>query len=74
MMYGRTYLILKGEKNGNETSDFTLIMCLPIMQKVSTGILAEQVYGHAEKRESVARLKERLQKREQGNQRSANDK
>ena len=49
MMKGKTCLILKDEKKGNETSNFRLIMCLPIMQKVFIGILAEQVYGHMER-------------------------
>ena len=49
MTKGRTCLILKDEKKGNETSNFRRITYLPIIWKVFTGILAEQVYGHTEK-------------------------
>ena len=46
MTKGRTCLIPKNEKKGNEISHFRPIMCLPIIWKVFIGILAEQVYGH----------------------------
>ena len=46
MTKGRTCLILKDKKKGNETSNFRP---LPIMWKVFTRILAEQVYGHIER-------------------------
>ena len=49
MTKGRTCLILKDEKKGNETSNFRRITYLPIIWKVFTRILAEQVYGHTEK-------------------------
>ena len=39
---GRTCLILKDDRMGNETSNFSPITCLPIMQKIFTGILAWQ--------------------------------
>ena len=45
----RTCSMLNGEKKGNETSNFTLITWLPIMWKIFTGMLAEQVYGHIER-------------------------
>ena len=44
MAKGITCLTLKEEKKGNETSNFRLIMCLPIMWKLFIGILADQVY------------------------------
>lgn len=46
MTKGRTCLIPKNEKKGNEISHFRPIMCLPIIWKVFIVILAEQVYGH----------------------------
>ena len=49
MMKGRTCLILKDEKKGNETSNFQPITCLPILRKVFTRILSKQVYGHVER-------------------------
>ena len=49
MTKGRTCLILKDKKRGNETSNFRLITCISIMWKVFIGLLAEQVYGHIEK-------------------------
>ena len=52
MTKGRTCLILKDKKRGNETSNFRLITCISIMWKVFIGLLAEQVYGHR-KRETV---------------------
>lgn len=49
MAKGRTCLIYKGEKKGNETSNFRSITCLPIMWEVFKTILAEQVYEHIER-------------------------
>ena len=48
MVKGITCLILKDEKE-NETSNFRLIMHLPIMWEVFTGILTEQVCGNMER-------------------------
>ena len=46
---GRTCLILKDEKKGNERSSFRPITCLPTMWMVFKAMLADQVYGHMER-------------------------
>lgn len=46
MTIGRTILALKDETKGNLVSNFRPITCLPIMWKLLTGLMAEEVYTH----------------------------
>ena len=50
MTKGRTCLIQKDENKGNDVSNFRPITCLPLMWKLLTGILAEEVYTHLERK------------------------
>ena len=46
---GRTVLIQKDNEKGNVVNNYRPITCLPIMWKLFTGILAEEMYNHPEK-------------------------
>ena len=43
---GRTSLLQKDKSKGNVTSNFRLIMRLPLMWKLLTGVIAVQIYAH----------------------------
>ena len=42
----RTCLILKDKSKGNIASNYPLITCLPLMLKLLTGMIAEEMYQH----------------------------
>ena len=44
MTEGRTYLIMKDSSKGNIPSNYRPITCLPLMWKLMTGVLAEEIY------------------------------
>ena len=46
MTYGRTVLCVKDRSKGNVASTFRPISCLPLMWKLLTGMLSEQLYEH----------------------------
>ncbi|XP_047475423.1 uncharacterized protein LOC125029527 [Penaeus chinensis] len=46
MTTGRTVLLLKDKSKGNEISNYRPITCLPLMWKLLTGIVADDVYDH----------------------------
>ena len=48
MVNGRTTLIVKDKTKGNLVSNFRPITCLPMMWKLFTGTIAEEIYSHLE--------------------------
>ena len=46
---GRTTLIIKDKAKGNDVANFSPITCLPLMWKLFTGILGDEVYEHLER-------------------------
>ena len=48
MATGRTVLLLKNKNKGNEVNHYRPIACLPLIQKLITGILADEIYNHLE--------------------------
>ena len=44
MMYGRTVLCQKDQVKGNSAENFRPITCLPLMWKLLTGIISEDMY------------------------------
>ena len=48
---GRTVLIVKNKKLGSITTNFRPITCLPLIWKLLTGILADELYQHLESKE-----------------------
>ena len=49
MTYGRTVLCQKDTKKGNAVDNYRPITCLPLMWKVTTGIISEEMYNHLER-------------------------
>ena len=43
---GRTSLLHKDKSKGNVASNYRPITCLPLMWKLLTGVIADQVYAH----------------------------
>ena len=50
---GRTSLLQKDKSKGNVASNFTPITCLPLMWKLLTGAIADQIYAHLDKDKSL---------------------
>ena len=48
MKNGRIVLLLKGKGKGNEVSNYRSITCLPLMWKLITGIVTDEIYNHQE--------------------------
>ena len=46
MAAGRTVLLLKDKSKGNEVSNYRPITCLPLMWKLLTSIVADEIYNH----------------------------
>ena len=46
MTKGRTVLLIKDKAKGNAVGNYRPITCLPVMWKVLTGIIAENLYKH----------------------------
>ena len=43
---GRTSLLQKDKSKGNVASNYRPITCLPLMRKLLTGVIADQIYAH----------------------------
>ena len=43
---GRTSLLLKDKSKDNVASNYRLITCLPLISKLLTGVIADQIYAH----------------------------
>ena len=43
---GRTSLLQKSKSKGNVASNYSPRTCLPLMQKLLTGVIADQIYAH----------------------------
>ena len=46
MATGHTVLLLKNKRKGNEVNSYRKITCLPLMWKLITGIVADEIYNH----------------------------
>ena len=51
MTTGRTALLLKEKSKGNKVNNYRPITCLPLMWKLITGIVADEIYNHLEENE-----------------------
>ena len=49
MTYGRTVLCQKDPGKGNAVENYRPITCLPLMWKLLTGIIAEELYTYLER-------------------------
>ena len=43
---GRTSFLLKDKNKGNGASNYRPITCLPLMWKLLSGVIADQIYAH----------------------------
>ena len=43
---GRTSLLHKDKNKSNVASNYTPITCLPLMWKLLTGVIADQIHAH----------------------------
>ena len=66
MITGKILLCIKEIQNGNLVSNFGPIICLPLIWKLLTGILAEELYEHLEKTNSLPWEQKRCRKRSRG--------
>ena len=60
---GRTSLLQKDKSKGNVASNYRPITCLPLMWKLLTGVIAEQIYAHLDQEKLLTRTQERVQER-----------
>ena len=65
LTHGRTVLCHKEPRKGNAVENYRPITCLPLMWKLMTGIIADQMYDYLERK--------RLQAKEPGHKRSVID-
>ena len=54
MVTGKSLLCIKEIKKGTLVSNFRPMTCLPLIWKLLTGILAEELYEHLEKTNSLS--------------------
>ena len=62
----RTVLVMKDAKKGNIASNYRPITCLPILYKLLTGILAEELYRHVEEQDLFPEEQKGCKKRSRG--------
>ena len=43
---GQTSLLQKDKSKGNVASDYRLVTCLPLMRKILTGVITDEIYAH----------------------------
>ena len=43
---GRTVLLQKDKSKGNIAGNYRTTTCLPLMWKLLSGVIADQIYGH----------------------------
>ena len=51
--YGRTVLCLKDPERGNAVDNYRPITCLPLMWKLLTGMIADNLYGYLEREKNL---------------------
>ena len=47
---GRTSLLQKNKSKGNAASNYRPITCLPLMWKLLTGVIADQIHAHLDQK------------------------
>ena len=67
MVNGKTTLIVKDKTKGNLVSNFRPITCLPMMWKLFTGIIAEEIYSHLESNNILPVEQKGCRKKSRGN-------
>ena len=60
---GRTALLQKDKSKGDIASNYRPITCLPLVWKLMTGEIADQIYGHLDQKKLLPeeqRMKEKI--------------
>ena len=65
MTHGRTVLCQKDPRKGNTADNYRPVTCLPLMWKLLTGVIAEEMYNYLE-REKIIPEEQKGRKRESG--------
>ena len=73
MVTGKTLLCIKEIQKGNLVLNFRPITCLPLIWKLLTGILAEELYEHLEKNKFITMATNGKQERKPRHKRSTTD-
>ncbi|XP_063592467.1 uncharacterized protein LOC134769657 [Penaeus indicus] len=66
MTKGRTVLIMKDKEKGRDVKNFRPVTCLPLMWKLLTGVLSEEMYKHLEENELLPDEQKGCRKRSRG--------
>ena len=66
MTKGKTVLIMKDKEKGRDVKNFRPITCLPLMWKLLTGVLSEEMYKHLEENELLPDEQKGCRKRSRG--------
>ena len=63
---GRTALLWKDKSKGNIASNYRPITCLPLMWKLLSGVIADQIYGHLDQQKLLSEEQKGYRKRSRG--------
>ena len=63
---GRTSLLQKDKSKGNVTSNYRPITCLPLMWKLLTGVIADQICAHLDQEKLLPEEKKGRRKGSRG--------
>ena len=59
---GRTSLLQKDKSKGNVAGNYRPILCLPLMWKLLTGVIADQIYAHLDQEKLLPEEQKRYRK------------
>ena len=66
MVGGRTALLQKNKRKGNITSNYRPITRLPLMWKLLSGVIPDQIYGHLDQQKLLPEEQKECRKRSRG--------
>ena len=69
MTHGRTVLCQKSPRKGNAVENYRPITCVPLMWKLLTGLIAEEMYDYLEQ-EKLLPKEQKMQTRKPWNKES----
>ena len=63
---GKTVLIMKDREKSNDVTNFRPITCLPLMWKIFTGIISDELYYHVESERLLPEEQKGCQRKSRG--------
>ena len=63
---GKTALLQKDKSKGNIASDYRPITCLPLIWKLLSSVVADQIYGHLDQQKLLPEEQKECRKRSRG--------